>query len=160
MRNFKDFTRAIAGIASALKGINTVVDDIPVPGSGGGGIDITSELAQIGTYNGQPLYAISYEDDTTFSSSGSSNQTATVSATITNEDHILLFYTMSADLPANWGGSSMVNFNTSKNDLFLDDWAAISSTGLKLTVKPKNDSNNIKPTVRAVFYIIKKSESI
>lgn len=32
MRNFKDFTRAIAGIASALKGINTVVDDIPVPG--------------------------------------------------------------------------------------------------------------------------------
>ena len=35
MSNFKDFTRAIAGIAAALKGINTVVDDIPVPGSGG-----------------------------------------------------------------------------------------------------------------------------
>ena len=37
MRNFKDFTRAVAGIASALKGINTVVDDIPVPEPGGGG---------------------------------------------------------------------------------------------------------------------------
>lgn len=37
MSNFKDFTRAIAGIASALKGINTVVDDIPVPEPGGGG---------------------------------------------------------------------------------------------------------------------------
>ena len=31
MRNFKDFTRAIAGIANALKGIKTVIDNIPVP---------------------------------------------------------------------------------------------------------------------------------
>lgn len=38
MRNFKDFTRAIAGIATTLKGINTIVDAIPVPGGGGTGV--------------------------------------------------------------------------------------------------------------------------
>ena len=160
MSNFKDFTRAIAGIASALKGINTVVDDIPVPASGGGGIDITSELAQIGTYNGQPLYAISYEDNTTFSSTGSTAQVATVSAEITNADYILLYYTMSAETPANWSGNSMVGFNSVRDDLFVSEWANLSSAGLRLAVKPKNDSNNIKPTVRAIFYLIKKSESI
>ena len=49
MRNFKDFTRAIAGIASALKGINTIVDDIPVPGGGGGSsYDITTTEADTG----------------------------------------------------------------------------------------------------------------
>ena len=60
MSNFKDFTRAIAGIASALKGINTVVDDIPVPGSGGGSsinykIDEEHEIG-VWTDGTTPLY--------------------------------------------------------------------------------------------------------
>lgn len=50
MSNFKDFTRAIAGIASALKGINTVVDDIPVPGSGGSSSDYSSTPHIIGKW--------------------------------------------------------------------------------------------------------------
>lgn len=57
MSNFKDFTRAIAGIASALKGINTVVEDIPVPG-GAGGIDYseTEQDTGIKWTDGTPVY--------------------------------------------------------------------------------------------------------
>lgn len=160
MRNLIDIKRILKAIVNALHALKLLIDDIPVPSEGGGGIDITSELAPVGTYNGQPLYAISYEDSTTFSSTGSTAQVATVSAAITNADYILLYYTMSAETPANWSGNSMVGFNSVRDDLFVSEWANLSSAGLRLAVKPKNDSNNIKPTVRAIFYLIKKSESI
>ena len=58
MSNFKDFTRAIAGIASALKGINTVVDSIPVPGESGGSYDITETEVDTGLkYESAVVYA-------------------------------------------------------------------------------------------------------
>lgn len=58
MRNFKDFTRAIAGIATALNGINTVVDDIPVPTPSSGGVDYseTEQDTGIKWLDGKTIY--------------------------------------------------------------------------------------------------------
>lgn len=67
MSNFKDFTRAIAGIASALKGINTVVDDIPVPGGGGGSVDYSTDEIKTGEkwIDGKEIYrVVLHADDT------------------------------------------------------------------------------------------------
>ena len=72
MRNFKDFTRAIAGIASALKGINTVVDGIPVPGGGAGGIDFSTTEQDTGLkwVNGEPIYQITFSGTTPNAATG------------------------------------------------------------------------------------------
>ena len=56
MRNFKDFTRAIAGIATSLKNINTVVEAIPVS-SGGTEVSYSPEEHFVGKwYDGSDLY--------------------------------------------------------------------------------------------------------
>lgn len=106
MSNFKDFTRAIAGIASALKGINTVVDDIPVPGSGAGGIDYSETEQDTGLkwIDGNELYCITKK----ISGSASGNWQEENISSITDIADILFLKECFVDIPSMSGVGHIV----------------------------------------------------
>lgn len=154
MRNFKDFTRAIAGIATALKSINTVVDDIPVPGGGGGGIDISAEETVIGTYKGQPLYARVFEDSTF--NTGTSVQSKTVDSTMNFNDHFIV----STDITCH-PGQSMAEYSlpaVGSNQPIKDAWVSLGSD-LKINAIG-NGAGVYNINITAIVYYIKKSETV
>ncbi len=107
MSNFKDFTRAIAGIASALKGINTVVDDIPVPG-GTGGISYSTDEQDTGLtwIDGRPIY------QKTYAVTSPSGNTATNLIDITSES-IDVIVEDALTLTASWtSGGQTLGYNS------------------------------------------------